>query len=145
MTDPQASASPGLSAEARHVIDSLEAHLNAVVAAVRNQHPILMDDAKQFGREALIALDDWIAHVRGDVVSKLGALPVPTSNTFTPPVDAPPPPKAPVPDAGATLSGGVEGPNGQSSGVGSQIPSAAQTGSESSGSASTPPSEPSGS
>lgn len=56
-----------LSAEAQHVVDSLEAHLVAVKAAADGSAPQLAAHAKQFGEDALAALEAFGATIRGAV------------------------------------------------------------------------------
>jgi ABC-type uncharacterized transport system involved in gliding motility auxiliary subunit len=56
-----------LSAEAQHVIDSLEAHLGAIVKAAQNQSPALVSAVAKFGDDALAKLEAWGVQLRGEV------------------------------------------------------------------------------
>jgi hypothetical protein len=72
---PTAPASQALSAEAQHVIDSLEAHLGAIVKAAQNQSPALVAVAAEFGDEALAKLEAWGLSLRGKLQSLEAASP----------------------------------------------------------------------
>jgi ABC-type uncharacterized transport system involved in gliding motility auxiliary subunit len=56
-----------LSAEAQHVIDSLEAHLGAIVKAAQSQSPALVSAVAKFGDDALAKLESWGVELRGEV------------------------------------------------------------------------------
>jgi hypothetical protein len=64
---PEATNRPSLSAEAQHVIDSLEAHLGAIVKAAQSQSPALVAEVAKFGDAALGKLEAWGLTLRGEV------------------------------------------------------------------------------
>ena len=73
----QATVPPrNLSDEAQHVIDSLEAHLGAVVKAAQGNSPALVAAAAKFGEDALAKLESWGVGLRGELQKLEAASPV---------------------------------------------------------------------
>jgi hypothetical protein len=106
-----APASGTLSPEAQHVIDCLEAHLNAVKLAVASGTPGAVSDAKGFADAALQALQGWGLKIRGNLQALKAPLPgesavAPAGTLARPVTGARPAAAAP---AGAAPAGRVPG------------------------------------